>query len=319
MKKPFSFFILFMAYFGSIEHISSELTCYYDRGEKRYGAEDCTSLVLQTTPFLTTGKKWVVNYESFTSLTNGIRTYWFEETKDTIDDVPLYELMYNTPINSSPIKTQSYFKEKNGKVSKYYDNGDEELIYNFNVQVGDTIARFASQPLFNLIVVNIDSVVFEDAKPRKRIHLLCEGENNNIYYWIEGMGGIDAFLYSAICTIFDSPILRLRCFYENEGKVYQDSLVQDCLISKVDDIESIEQIKIYPNPASDLLYIDIKLAVDKRYTYDIMDTQGRTVKSGTLRGASQSTLDIDALPNGMYFIKILNDKFSVTVQKFVKQ
>lgn len=303
------------------EDTKTALTCYYDRGEKRYGdVQDCNTLVVQTSPFLTTHKEWVVYYEGFTShIDNGIRTYWFDETKDTIDGIPLYELIYNTSINSNPIKTQSYFKEKNGKVSKYYDDGSEELIYNFNVKIGDTLVRFPSRPLFNLIVTKIDTVVFEDAKPRKRIHLLCEGENNNFYYWIEGMGGIDAFLYSDICTIFDSPVLDLRCFYENGVKVYQDSLVQDCLISKVKDTENIELIKIYPNPASDLLHIDIKLEVDAKYTYDIMDTQGRIVKSGNLRGLGHSTLDINTLPKGMYFINILNDEYSVAVQKFVKQ
>lgn len=88
--------------------------------------------------------------------------------------------------------------------------------------------------------------------------------------------------------------------------------------TKKDVIED-ELVKIYPNPTSDLLHIDIKLEVDTKYTYDIMDTQGRIVKSGSLRGVGQSTLDVNSLPRGMYFINILNDEYSVAVQKFIKQ
>ena len=79
------------------------------------------------------------------------------------------------------------------------------------------------------------------------------------------------------------------------------------------------KVIVCPNPASDFLHIDIKLDEDVPYTYDIMDTQGRILKSGSLHGLGHSTLDINALPKGMYFINILNEEYSVAVQKFVKQ
>ncbi len=85
------------------------------------------------------------------------------------------------------------------------------------------------------------------------------------------------------------------------------------------DVLEDELVRIYPNPASDLLHIDIKLEVDTKFTYDIMDTQGRIMKSGSLLGASQSILDISSLPKGMYFINILNEEQSISVQKIVKE
>lgn len=88
-------------------------------------------------------------------------------------------------------------------------------------------------------------------------------------------------------------------------------------IGKTSDVS--ETYKVSPNPASDLLFIDIKLDIDRTYSYDIMDTQGRILKSGSLNGQGQSTLDITSLPKGMYFINILNEEYSVAVQKFVKQ
>lgn len=85
------------------------------------------------------------------------------------------------------------------------------------------------------------------------------------------------------------------------------------------DVLGEELIKIYPNPANELLNIDMKLESTATYTYDIIDTHGRTLKSGNIRGLGHTTLDTSALPKGMYFINILNEEYSVAVHKFVKQ
>jgi hypothetical protein len=281
-------------------------------GQHTYGSPYLSPLAA---PFITPDKEWVVYFESFTSLIdNGIRTYWFTETKDTIDGVPLYELTYNTPMNSNPIKTKSYYKEKDGQVSKYHDNGDGELTYNFNVQVGDTIARFPSQPLFDLIVKKIDTVVFEDMKPRKRIHLLCELENNRTYYWIEGMGGNDAFLNSDICTIFDSPILGLRCFYENGAKVYQDAMVQDCLISKIEGIENTEKIKIFPNPTLNKIFIQSNFEIKQICIYSQIG------KLMVKKEIELEEIDISDLPSGIYNVEVnlKGNRFSREIRRITK-
>jgi hypothetical protein len=269
-----------------------------------------------TIPFLTTDKEWIVLYQGFANnQDDGIRTYWFSQTQDTIDEVPIFELMYNTPDNPIPYKAQRNFKEKNGKVTQVYSNGDEELYYDFNVQLGDTIVRYPDQPLFDLYVVKIDTlVVGNDNKPRKRIHLLCEIENNAIYTWVEGMGSDSVFLNNAICTILDGPSLHLRCFYENGVRVYKDSIVQDCLISSVDDMANQVKVYIYPNPASDKIYINSDMDIRSTTIYNhlgqiVLNTENEDQK-----------MDISGLQSGIYILEIMlkDNKSSRIIKRFIK-
>lgn len=58
---------------------------------------------------------------------------------------------------------------------------------------------------------------------------------------------------------------------------------------------SADKIKIYPNPANNILYIESLLSIEQ---IDIYDISGRKLKQ----------LSIDNLSNGIYFIKITADK-----------
>lgn len=276
---------------------------------------DHSTSVIQTAPFITSDKEWVVHYESFISpVDNGIRTYSFHETQDTVEGTPLYELVYNTPINANLINTKYYYREKDGQVFMHYQNGYEVLMYDFTAQVRDTIVRYPDRPLFNLIVTQIDTVVYSDLKPRKRISLLCELEDNSIYYWIEGMGGDRRFLDESICSIIDSPALFLRCFFENGVKVYQDSLVQNCFILKVDDIENNDEIIIYPNPAFHTINIESYAEIKQILIYN---------QIGQLIAKKENTsknIDISALPSGIYTIEVTQkgSEFHRAIKRIIK-
>lgn len=295
---------------------STSLNCYFDRGKKRFGdKKECSNPNFSLDPFITTDKEWTVYYTGFVNLIdNGIRTYWFRQTQDTVDGVPLFELMHNTPTNPVPIKSKRFFKEKNGKVSEVYNFGIEVLFYDFNVQLGDTIVRYPEHPLFNLVVVKIDTVAFDDNKLRKRIHLLCEIENNNIYYWIEGMGSEETFLNEAICSIIDGPSLDLRCYYENGIKVYQDSLVGDCLISSTEDNYIKRYLKINPNPVTNTVTIDTQEEIHSIAIYNQMSQFIKINKSST------GEYDISDLPSGLYYIEIIpkDFKYSNMVSRIIK-
>lgn len=63
---------------------------------------------------------------------------------------------------------------------------------------------------------------------------------------------------------------------------------------------SYEEISIYPNPASNSIYIE-SLVGDEQYS--ILDMLGRTLSQGKLGGIS-AEIDISHLNNGIYFLRI---------------
>lgn len=64
-------------------------------------------------------------------------------------------------------------------------------------------------------------------------------------------------------------------------------------------------IAIYPNPANDVLQVDIPVVPSGALEYNIYDTQMRIVKRGVLSELN-NTLDISALKSGLYFLQVLD-------------
>ncbi|MFM7728084.1 MAG: fasciclin domain-containing protein, partial [Flavobacteriales bacterium] len=79
---------------------------------------------------------------------------------------------------------------------------------------------------------------------------------------------------------------------------------------------SLNQAVVYPNPASEEITISMP-AMNGSTTYSIYSTTGSLVTTGTLNN-SRSTLEIDALTQGMYQLKITNGMECVT-RTFMKK
>lgn len=72
--------------------------------------------------------------------------------------------------------------------------------------------------------------------------------------------------------------------------------------------------KIFPNPVTDVLNIQIEKATALQY--EIIDLQGRKILAGTL--PDTRNISITNLLPGMYFIRIFNDKGQNSQQRFIK-
>lgn len=153
---------------------------------------------------------------------------------------------------------------------------------------------------------------------------------------------------SSVTPLFITPIeFKLtRSTGDTIIKVYQDALVKDYsftingtisnvttdpnnwilnkgtvtrdlnLVSLKEWNLSNEFINVYPNPAKNQLNIKNSLATHKSLVaYTIYDVTGKVI----LAGATQHTIDINALNNGMYFIQIKDEENQlVKTSKFFK-
>jgi hypothetical protein len=75
-----------------------------------------------------------------------------------------------------------------------------------------------------------------------------------------------------------------------------------------------EQYRIYPNPVTDRLYIDIGQSIDRMEVYDL---SGSPIIQG-LNMSNTDTLDVSALKNGMYLL-VIQTGGSLITEKFVKR
>lgn len=72
------------------------------------------------------------------------------------------------------------------------------------------------------------------------------------------------------------------------------------------------KVTIYPNPASDFIAIQTDLVVTD-LNVDLIDAAGKVIKSSKiLQGSTLSIIKTDTIYNGIYFVKISNNKDSIT-------
>jgi YHYH protein/Secretion system C-terminal sorting domain len=80
------------------------------------------------------------------------------------------------------------------------------------------------------------------------------------------------------------------------------------------------QIKVFPNPATNLIAIQFDGLLSTNYKIELVDMLGKLVKSTTINaGQSISYFDVQDVYNGVYFVKIYNENqsksFKVMIQK----
>ncbi len=85
----------------------------------------------------------------------------------------------------------------------------------------------------------------------------------------------------------------------------------------VNEVVDNDQFEIYPNPATDNLYVKIGSGFSGLINADIFNILGQVVESVTITNSTK-TIPLSGLNRGNYFIKLYNDTTSV-VRKFVKQ
>lgn len=81
-------------------------------------------------------------------------------------------------------------------------------------------------------------------------------------------------------------------------------------------------LKLFPNPTSGIINIDISTVRDARLVYEVYDVMGRRLTSSVVgqvgSGEHRVTADMTAYPTGMYMIRVVNAQEEAVTELFVK-
>jgi hypothetical protein len=79
-------------------------------------------------------------------------------------------------------------------------------------------------------------------------------------------------------------------------------------------------LTVFPNPANDLLYINLSLKAIDNVLLEIISSDGRLVKSLKLSGFTQYTevIDVSSLPKGLYYIRIYHKDWVITKKEIIQ-
>lgn len=206
----------------------------------------------------------------------------------------------------------------NKKVFAYY--AGDSLMYDFSLQVGDTIhssalAIFRNAGVDTIRVDNIDSILINGVY-HKRFNstpTMVPGNFPQVYHYIEGIGSTEGFISNNM--VFEGEEY-LICV----GKIFNQSLFPDstynCIFAtSLNDIQTENHLRIYPNPASDFLRIHSTVSMMK---IEFIDMFGHVVYNKSTK-SKDAMVSIEQLLNGIYSARILQSDGQVLVRKFLKE
>lgn len=226
------------------------------------------------------------------------------------------------------------YLHQNGDTVFYWKNGEFRELYNFSLQKGDSMMIYSDMPNYCLCLDNspygwvtvdsVFSVTINNQQLKAYTTVTNEGSAWGFgpYPIIENIGSTMYLLpQSVFCDcIMDIPgIGALRCYSDNvSGTRYFGNLPCDTLTTfpvYADIINTSRSFKLYPNPASDYLTIEL---VPGMQSLSIFSVDGRLIRVENVNeNHGPVTIQVGHLQPGTYFIKVLSDKLFKT-NSFIK-
>ncbi len=221
------------------------------------------------------------------------------EGDTTISNID-YKKMYISydSANTQWLQIENYLREDS--LNRVYHKdayGDEQLLYDFNYELGDTVPYWC-----DVIVTAIDTIYLENNEPRRRMRLESEVVSGwlTTYHWIDGIGSTAGLLTPMGSHCTTDHLEFLQCYYYDSELSYP--LEEICFtVTPTEEISQSDEIKVYPNPTSGILAIESLRSdwtVENIQLFSPLGEQVRTIeKQGEL-----NQFDISELPNGMYYL-----------------
>jgi len=177
-----------------------------------------------------------------------------------------------------------------------FKNGKDTLLYDYTLQVGDTIKGWHANPFSDNMVIQIDTIFLRNKF--RRVWYFDVINNIGI---VEGYGTIGRGVKASLFFFGVGPYTetRLTCLDDTLGPIVYQPLYfnTQCFPYSVNDInDSSQHFSFYPNPAQDVLHIETTLP---NSTFVIYDITGKQMRQTELKGTI-AQIDISSLPAGLY-------------------
>lgn len=222
----------------------------------------------------------------------------------TIDSIEYYEVYrsgysYSNPANPSYFshKYSGALREHENKWYKLEYNNDDVLLYDFTMNVGDTVDPATYGSL--IIVLDIDTIIV-GGEPKKRF--LFNGGWSTGEYIIEDIGATTGLFEPLI--FFESES-HLHCYAIDFVPLWINPNHPYCDLSvSISEPNKPKSISIYPNPSHSEVHIS---GIDDHAIVEvsIYNTTGQRVLHQ--QGADRR-VDVSSLQQGLYVVEVIVDE-----------
>ena len=268
---------------------------------------------------LVDGIEW--EYLSFNYLSGEIYDYKLSIDGDTMINNQECKILKRDFYNCNQrYQLEEYVYQTQNKFY-YYELEDSSfhLLYDFDPNIGDTIeiknwGYFQNHGAsFYLKVDSIKQINF-NGKILNEVFTefgKLEGtviEFNNYYFnYIEGIGTLINFFYFTDTGWCDGAhVTELYCYYHpNYGNLIFNP--EKCsTIVPTNELDKKIQLKIFPNPATNFLFLQIENDEMDDYDVQFFTTTGQLIYQTSIQNNNQKEIDISNFPKGIYHYLVTN-------------
>ena len=237
-----------------------------------------------------------------------------------------------------------FYRESNkkiyGKVLYYADTSDI-LLYDFNLNIGDTfydkqkdLSNSWITYKYKLVSVSMTTLTSDTRKKYDFNFVGFQGASSysNLGYgcnfsWIEGIGytkgifgtrspyseGTQCYIANIVSN---ASFANLVCF-EHKNVQY---MAQSCLTLGLKERTINSSINIYPNPSNGMLTLQLEDATLSNYNLKLINVLGQEERMDELVKQSEIiTLNIQRLKKGIYFLQVFDSGKLMCTEKIVKE
>lgn len=200
------------------------------------------------------------------------------------------------------------------RVFQYFPSqGSEDLLYDFNLVLGQTLPLTANTFYSYHYISAIDSI-FVNGNFHKRYWLTDTISpfpvNGQL---IEGVGSSFG-LFGSIDNQFEH-VNYLKCFYSTDTLLVNPTCNPVPLVG-INSIEVENGFNIFPNPNPGNFAIHFNgIVPQENLQWKFADCTGRTIADGEFSSNSNYTLDFSFLPEGLYFLFIQTKENTIQPMK----
>ncbi|MDG1332450.1 MAG: T9SS type A sorting domain-containing protein [Crocinitomicaceae bacterium] len=90
-----------------------------------------------------------------------------------------------------------------------------------------------------------------------------------------------------------------------------------CGVNSIDEIGQTD-FQIYPNPTRDIINFQLEESTLNEIEIHVTDIYGRIRMAKTIAAENDLSLNVEALPKGIYFVQLLDEKNLLGAKRFVK-
>jgi hypothetical protein len=265
-------------------------------------------------PIVQENKEWnmlSVGYNS--TFTDTIYTTWtFKFEGDTlINNINYLKVYVSYDSLSSEWIYECCVREDSDK--KVYKNKWETdyLIYDFGIEIGDTIVTHYQYGASIELVVEAIDLVEIDGNLRKKF-ILDYSQSDHYETWIEGIGSNRGILQAGTAN-FVGGWRWLMCMSESGQLIYMSPNFNSCYLTSTGRQDNFEsKIQIFPNPAIGRIQIQSPSNL-KIECISLIDLSGQIKKQFYL---VEEILSISKIPSGLYILKI-EHKNGLVIKKII--